>query len=78
MIRKILETIGNLFDMGWWADKINTHLGVYEWARRSRFRKWQASLTGWRFWAWQIIGGLTFVAGMEWLLNKVGMTMLPW
>jgi len=77
-MRKILETIGNLFDMGWWANKINSRLGVYEWARRSRFYRWQTTLTGWKYWAWQIIGGVTFVACMEFLLNKVGMTMLPW
>ena len=69
---------GNLFDIGWWADKIISKLGLYEWAKRSSFRKWQEELTGWRYWVWQIIGGLTFVVIMEFLLNKVGMTMLPW
>ena len=40
---------GNLFDMGWWANKINSKLGVYEWAKKSKFRKWQEGLTGWKF-----------------------------
>ena len=38
-IRKILIAFGNLFDPGWYADKINNKLGVYEWAKRSKFRK---------------------------------------
>jgi hypothetical protein len=77
-MRKILLFIGNLFDVGWWADKINSKLGIYEWAKKSSFRKWQEGLTGWKYWVWQIVGGLTFVCIMEFLLNKVGMTMLPW
>jgi hypothetical protein len=32
-MRKILIMFGNLFDMGWWANKINSKLGVYEWAK---------------------------------------------
>ena len=64
---------GNLFDVGWWADKINSKLGVYEWAKKSKFRKWQEGLTGWKFWAWQIIGGITFVVIMEFFLNKIGL-----
>ena len=51
---------------------------VYEWAKKSRFRKWQEGLTGWKFWVWQIVGGITFVIIMEFILNKIGMTMLPW
>jgi len=77
-IRKLLITLGNLFDVGWYADKINSKLGVYEWAKKSKFRKWQEGLTGWKFWAWQIIGGIAFVIVMEFILNKIGMTMLPW
>ena len=77
-MKKILEFIGNIFDTGWWADKINEKLGVYKWTRNTKFYKWQEGLTGWKFWAWQIIGGLLFVVLMEFLLNKVGLTMLPW
>ena len=43
--------LGNIFDTGWWADKINTKLGVYKWTKKSKFRKWQEGLTGWKFWA---------------------------
>jgi len=35
-------------------------------------------LTGWKFWTWQIVGGISFVIIMEFILNKIGMTMLPW
>ena len=31
--------IGNLFDMGWWAQIIGDKLGLYKWARNNRFRK---------------------------------------
>jgi hypothetical protein len=77
-MRKLLIMFGNLFDIGWWADKINSKLGIYEWAKNTSFRKWQEGLTGWKFWVWQVVGGLTFVCVMEFLLNKIGMTMLPW
>ena len=76
-MRKILILIGNIFDIGWWADKSNQKLGIYEWAKKSSFRKWQEGLTGWKYWVWQIVGGFGFVLIMEFLLNKVGMTMLP-
>jgi|TARA_R110001583_G_scaffold43557_1_gene138607 hypothetical protein len=75
---KFYKMLGNIFDMSWWADKINSKLGLYEWAKKSRFRKWQEGLTGWKFWVWQIVGGITFVVIMEFILNKIGMTMLPW
>jgi len=75
---KFYKMLGNIFDVSWWADKINSKLGLYEWTKKSRFRKWQEGLTGWKYWAWQIVGGITFVVIMEFILNKIGMTMLPW
>lgn len=77
-MRKILLFIGNIFDLNWWADKINEKLGVYKWTQNTKFYKWQEGLTGWKFWIWQIVGGITFVVIMEFFLNKVGLTMLPW
>ena len=77
-MRKLLIAFGNLFDMGWWANKINTKLGVYEWAKKSSIRKWSEGLTGWKFWAWQIVGGILMVILFEWVFNKIGITMLPW
>lgn len=77
-MRKILIMIGNLFDVGWWADKINRKLGVYDRAQNNRFYKWQEGLEGWKYWCWQILGGGLFVVVLEYVLNLVGMTMLPW
>jgi len=77
-MRKLLIMFGNLFDMGWWANKINSKLGVYEWAKKSSIRKWSEGLTGWKFWAWQIVGGILMVILFEWVFNKIGITMLPW
>ena len=77
-MRKILIVIGNLFDVGWWSDKINRRLGVYDRTQNTKFYRWQESLTGWRYWVWQILGGGLFVVVVEYLLNLIGMTMLPW
>ena len=77
-MRKILIVIGNLFDVGWWADKINRKLGVYERTQNTKFYKWQEGLTGWKYWCWQILGGGLFVIVLEYVLNLIGMPMLPW
>ena len=51
---------------------------LYKWASKSSLRKWSLSLTGWKWWFYQIVCcGVIFV-GMEYLLNQIGMTMLPW
>ena len=45
---------------------------------QSPLRKWALSLTGWKYWVWQLgVGGIVF-AVLEYLLNIIGMTMLPW
>ena len=47
-------------------------------ATKSPIRKWALEQTGWKFWFYQlIIGGIFFII-IEILLNKIGMTMLPW
>ena len=51
---------------------------LYEWAMESLLRKWALSLTGWKWWFYQIVVcGIIFLF-MEWILNQIGMTMLPW
>ena len=51
---------------------------LYEWAMKSPLRKWALSLTGWKWWFYQIVVcGIIFLF-MEWLLNQIGMTMIPW
>ena len=57
-------------------NKIKTYL--YNIAMKSPLRKWALSLTGWKWWAWQlVVDGIVF-AVLEWLLNLIGLTMLPW
>ena len=51
---------------------------LYNIAMKSPLRKWALSLTGWKWWIWQLlIGGIVF-AVLELLLNLIGMTMLSW
>ena len=51
---------------------------LYNWAMKSPLRKWALGLTGWKYWVWQLgVGGIFFVV-IEWLLNMIGMTILPW
>ena len=51
---------------------------LYEWAVKSPIRKWALGLEGWNFWFYQIVVvGIGF-AVIEYLLNLIGITMLPW
>ena len=34
---------------------------LYNLAMKSSLRKWALSLTGWKWWAWQIVGGGIFL-----------------
>ena len=77
-MRKILEWIQNIVDPNYWATKIGEKFGLYEWAMKSPLRKWALSLTGWKWWFYQIVVcGIIFLI-LEWILNQIGMTMLPW
>ncbi len=73
-----LVTLKNILDPNYWASKIGEKSGAYDKARNSKFRKWVDSLTGWKWWVWQIVGGLVFVVVVEFLLNLLGLSMLPW
>ena len=51
---------------------------LYNIAMKSPLRKWALSLTGWKWWVWQLgVGGIVFII-LECLLNSIGLTMLPW
>ena len=51
---------------------------LYSWIMKSPLRKWMLSLTGWKWWFYQIVVcGIIFLI-MEWILNQIGITMLPW
>jgi|TARA_B100000900_G_scaffold411390_1_gene430987 hypothetical protein len=77
-MKKILERIQNIVDPNYWATKIGERSGLYEWAMKSPIRKWSLGLTGWKWWMWQVGVGMLFFCILETLLNKIGMTMLPW
>jgi hypothetical protein len=68
----------NILDPNYWASKIGNKTGAYDKAYNSKTAKWSRSLTGRRWWAWQIGSGLVFVIIIEFLLNLIGMSMLPW
>ena len=78
MIIKILKGLKNAVDPNYWPSRIGESSGLYDKARNSKTRQWADSLEGWKWWAWQIVGGLVGVIVIEYLLNLVGMTMLPW
>ena len=75
---KFLKLLKDIIDPNYWATKIGERSGLYNKAEKSSIRKWALGLDGWKWWAWQIVGGLLFVVIVEFLLNKVGMTMIPW
>jgi|TARA_R110002020_G_scaffold345709_1_gene559627 hypothetical protein len=51
---------------------------VYSIAMKSPLRQLVLSLTGWKWWFYQIVVcGIIFLF-IEYLLNKIGMTILPW
>ena len=65
-------------DPNYWASEVGESSGLYDKARNSKTRKWVDSLVGWKWWAWQLGVGLIGVIIVEYLLNLIGMTMLPW
>ena len=58
------------------VEKIKKYL--YNIAMKSPLRKWALSLTGWKWWLWQLIVGGIFFFVIELLLNLIGMTIIPW
>ena len=75
---KWLKKLKDIVDPNYWAEKIGSKSGLYDKARNSSTHQWADSLTGWKWWLYQIVGGIIFVIIIEYLLNLVGMTMLPW
>mgnify|MGYP001370684460 FL=1 len=75
---KLLKKLKDIVDPNYWATKIGDKSGLYDKAEKSSIRKWALGLEGWKWWAWQIGGGLIGLVIVEFLLNKVGMTILPW
>ena len=75
---KLLKKLKDIIDPNYWATKIGNKSGLYDKAEKSSIRKWALGLEGWKWWVWQIVGGLIGLIIIEFLLNKVGMTILPW
>ena len=73
-----LKKIKDVVDPNYWAEKIGNKSGLYDKVRNSSTRQWVDSLTGWKWWLYQIGGGLLFFILVELLLNLIGMTILPW
>ncbi len=44
----------NILDGNYWAEKIGNKTGAYDKAHNSKLAQWLRSLTGWKWWAWQI------------------------
>ena len=51
---------------------------LYNIAMKSPLRKWALELTGWKWWFYQIVVCGIIFAILEYLLNLIGLTMLPW
>ena len=68
----------NILDANWWANKITDKTNMEEKIQKSRFNRWQNSLSQpYRF----IFKTSMFVVCMyliEMWFNLVGMSMLPW
>jgi hypothetical protein len=72
-----LKKIKDLFDPSYWAELIFIKTGLRDKAMNSKVRKFERSLTGWKFWTYQIVvGGIVFVV-LEYLINFIGLTMIP-
>ena len=77
-MKELLKGLKDSMDPNYWAEKIGEKSGAYDKARNSKMRKWADSLTGWKWWAWQIVVGGIGILIFEFLLNLIGLSMLPW
>jgi hypothetical protein len=84
---KILKSLSNAVDPNYWAERIGTmrikdsqsfKTGAYDKAHNSKLAQWTRSLTGWRWWAWQLGPCVLLFILIEKGLNMIHMTMLPW
>ena len=75
---KILKKLSDIIDPNYWAERIGTKSGAYDKAHNSKLATWTRSLTGWRWWAWQLGPCVLLFILIEMGLNMIHMTMLPW
>ena len=74
----MLKILKNIVYPNYWANKIGNKTGAYDKEHKSKLAKWSRSLTGWKWWAWQLGPCLLVFILLELGLNQLGMTMLPW
>ena len=74
----MLKILKNIVDPNYWANKIGNKTGAYDKAHKGKLAKWSRSLTGWKWWAWQLGPCVLLFILIEIGLNSIGMTMLPW
>ena len=79
-MRKFLLLLKKFKDMlgpAYWAEKIFIKSGLRDKAMNSPVKKFEQSLTGWKYWAYQIVGGAIVFTVLEYLFNLAGITMIP-
>ena len=74
----MLKMLKNIVDPNYWANKIVNKTGAYDKADKGKLSKWSRGLSGWKWWAWQIGGGLIILFVAEFVLIFIGFSMLPW
>ena len=45
---------------------------------KENFYNWRDNLTGWKWWLYEIGGGILFFAIVEVIVNQLGYSVLPW
>ena len=73
---KILKSLSNSVDPNYLAERIVTNTGAYDKAHNSKLATWTRSLTGWRWWAWQLGPCVLLFILIEMGLNTVSYTHL--
>ena len=73
-----LIMLKNILDGNYWAEKIGNKTGAYDKAHNSKLAQWSRSLTGWKWWVWQLVVGGIVLTILEYLLNLIDLTLLPW
>ena len=76
-MKRILTMLSNIVSPSYWAELIGHKYGLWDMALNNSFRHYVLNLTGWKYWFYQIVVcGILFIL-LELLLNKLGLTLLP-
>ena len=80
-MRKFLLLLKKFKDMlgpAYWAEKIFIKSGLRDKAMNSPVKKFERSLTGWKYWTYQIVGGAIIFTVLEYLFNLAGITTVSY